>query len=83
VRKTLPAGLPATTGWQPVLPGTEHAELSILVIYFVPNLVGFRHEVRLLPFRPGPVFRLHRIGRKMEIEDSIFVSREFQNEQPS
>jgi hypothetical protein len=44
-------------------------------------LVEFRYEVWLLPLRPGPVFRLHRIGRKMEVENSIFVSREFQNEQ--
>src|SRR5439155_15015021 len=69
------------------------ARLSILVVHFVANLVvapageasgflvGFRHEVWLLPLKLGLVFCLQRIGRKMEVEDSIFVSREFQNEQ--
>src|SRR5262249_27613321 len=49
--------------------------LAILVIDFVSNLVvvsageasrlliRFRHEVWLLPLRPGPVFRLHWVRR--------------------
>src|SRR4030095_14212455 len=75
---------------------TTHSTcLAILVIHSVANLVivsagearrflvGFRHEVWFLPLRPAPVLRLHRICREMKIENPVFVSRKFENEQPS
>ena len=69
-------------------------QLSGLVIHLVSNLVivsagktsrllvGFRHEIWILPFRPIPIFRLHWVRREMKIENPVFVTRKFENEQP-
>jgi len=69
--------------------------LPIMVIYSVANLVivsagkasrllvGFRYEVWFLPLRPAPVLRLHWIRREMKIENPVFVSRKFEDKQPS
>src|ERR1043166_5753542 len=57
--------------------------LAILVIHFVADLifvaageasrllVGFCHEVWLLPLRPSSVVRLHWVRRSMEIENPL------------
>src|SRR2546422_5795498 len=62
------------------------AGLSLLIVQFVANLIiasarwtsrllaGFRDEVRGLPLGPGAVFRPHRIGWQMELEDSVFTA---------
>jgi hypothetical protein len=57
--------------------------LSIQIVQFVANLIVaaaretnrllacFRNKVRALPLRPGAVFRLHRIRRQLELENSV------------
>src|SRR5437899_331821 len=73
--------------------GKPRAALSILIVQFVVNLVvaaaretswllaAFRNEVWVLPLRPGAVFRLHRVCRQAELENSILAPRKFQYEQ--
>ena len=63
--------------------------LPVLVVQLVANLIvasaggprrllaGFRHEVRLLPIRPGAVFRLHWIRRQVQPENPVFASGKF------
>ena len=74
-------------------PKNGRSSLSVLIVQFVANLVvaatrevsrllaGFRNEVWVLPLRPGAVFRLHRVGREMELENAVFAAGKFQNEQ--
>src|SRR2546423_1343230 len=82
------------TGGKPCALGTISTQLPGLVIHPVSNLVivsagktsrlliGFRHEIWILPFRPISIFRLHGIRREMKIENPVFVARKFENEQP-
>src|SRR5438552_18526284 len=69
------------------------AALPILIIHLVPNLIiasargasrllaGFRDEVRVLPLGLGAVFRPHRVGWQVALEDSVFTAGKFQHEQ--
>src|SRR5262245_24840295 len=70
--------------------GKPHrCDLAVLIIHFVANLklvsargarrllAAFRYKVRILPIRPGAVFRPHRIGRQLEAKKFVFATGEF------